>query len=276
MRNQVQMADYSNQTANKLPEYNSGVDIPDTEQNRGLDTKSDGDNSAPITITLMNIDETLIQYLDQRIRPLVTQDNRQVKVPIIYGNPERWKSVQTDGVLRDYKGKIQLPLIMLRRSGMKKSIDRNSSVNKYLERTFETGWNKYNPYDRFAAVNGIKPVKKYITTVTPDYFDLTYECVIWTEYMEQMNKLIEQVSFEDDEYWGDRNRYKFRTRIDEYKMDNSLPVEKDRLIKTTFTLNVSAYLLPERMVDKHGRLMQTTQERFSVKKVVTFTETETR
>ena len=60
------------------------------------------------------------------------------------------------------------------------------------------------------------------------------------------------------------------------KMDNSLPVEKDRLVKTTFTLNVSAYLLPERMVDKHGRLMQTTQERFSIKKVVTFIETETR
>jgi len=267
------MADYSNQKPDNLPVDNTGVDIPDTNQNRGFDTKSeDGKNS--ITITLMNIDETLIKYLNQRIRPLVTQDKRQVKVPIIYGNPERWKSVQKDGVFRDYKGKIQLPLIMLRRSGLKKSVNRNSPVNKYLERTFETGWNRYNPYDRFAAVNGIKPVKQYITTVTPDYFDLTYECVIWTEYMEQMNRLIEQISFEDDEYWGDRNQYKFRTRIDEYKIDNTLPVEKDRLVKTTFTLNVNAYLLPERMVDKYGKIMQTSQERYSVKKIVTFSEIE--
>ena len=265
------MADYSKQTSDKLPVHNTGVNTPDTNQNRGLDTKSDSDNQTAVTVTLMNIDETLIKYLNERIRPLVSQDKRQVKVPIIYGNPERWKSVQKDGVFRDYKGKIQLPLIMLRRSGMKKNLSKNSPVNKYLEREFETGWNKYNPYDRFAAVNGIKPVKQRLVTITPDYFDLTYECVIWTEYMEQMNKLIEQVSFEDDEFWGDRNQYKFRTRIDEYKIENILPVEKDRLVKTSFTLNVSAYLLPERMVDRYGKLMQTSQQRFTTKKTIVFT-----
>jgi hypothetical protein len=238
------MADYSNQKFDQLPVQNTGVDI----------------------------DETLIKYLTDRIRPIVTQDKRQIKVPIIYGNPERWKSIQKDGVFRDYKGKIQLPLIMLRRAGMKKNIRLNSPVNKYLEREFETGWNKYNPYDRFAALNGITPVKQRLTTITPDYFDLTYECVIWTEYMEQMNRLIEQISFEDDEFWGERNRYKFRTKIDEYKTENTLPVEKDRLVKTSFTLNVSAYLLPERMVDKYGKLMQTSQQRFTTKKAIVFTE----
>ena len=90
--------------------------------------------------------------------------------------------------------------------------------------------------------------------------------------MEQMNKLIEQVSFEDDEFWGDRNQYKFRTKIDEYKIENILPVEKDRLVKTSFTLNVSAYLLPERMVDRYGKLMQTSQQRFTTKKTIVFTE----
>ena len=266
------MADYSNQKSDQLPMQNTGVNTPDETQNRGLDTKTaDGDNS-PIAITLTTIDETLIKYLNERIRPIVTQDKRQIPVPIMYGNPERWKSVQKDGVLRDYKGKIQLPLIMIRRSGMKKNIKINSPVNKYLEREFETGWNKYNPYDRFAALNGIKPVKQRLTTITPDYFDLTYECVVWTEYMEQMNRIVEQISFEDDEFWGDRNRYKFRTRIDEYKMENTLPVEKDRLVKTLFTLNVAAYLLPERMLDRYGKVRQTSQQRFTTKKAIVFTE----
>jgi hypothetical protein len=266
------MADYSNQKSDQIPVQNTGVNTPDETQNRGLDTKTpDGDNS-PIAITLTTIDETLIKYLNERIRPLVTQDKRQIPVPIMYGNPERWKSVQKDGVLRDYKGKIQLPLIMIRRSGMKKNIKINSPVNKYLEREFETGWNKYNPYDRFAALNGIKPVKQRLTTITPDYFDLTYECVVWTEYMEQMNRIVEQISFEDDEFWGDRNRYKFRTRIDEYKMENTLPAEKDRLVKTLFTLNVAAYLLPERMLDRYGKVRQTSQQRFTTKKAIVFTE----
>lgn len=269
------MADYSNKKASDGVTRNTGVDIPNTTQNRGLDIKTEINDQPPITVTLINIDETLIKYLNDRIVPIITQDKRQIKVPVIYGNPERWKSVQKDGVYRDYRGKIQLPLIMIRRSGMKKNLTKNSPINKYLEREFETGWDKYNPYDRFAVVNGITPVKQRLTTITPDYFDLTYECVIWTEYMEQMNRLVEQISFEDDEFWGERNQYKFRTRIDEYKMDNTLPVEKDRLIKTTFTLNVSAYLLPERMLDKNGRLMQTSQQRFTTKKIVVFTETET-
>ena len=35
------MADYSNQTPDKLPVQNTGVNTPETFQNRGLDTKSD-------------------------------------------------------------------------------------------------------------------------------------------------------------------------------------------------------------------------------------------
>lgn len=265
------MADYSNTKPTDSIPHPIDTNTPTVTQNRGLDTQTQtGD--APVTVTLLTIDETLIKYLITRIQPVLSQDGKSVKVPIIYGNPERWKSVQKDGVLRDNKGKIQLPIIIIRRTGMKKNVGTNSPINKYLEREFETGWNRYNPYDRFAVVNGIKPVKQYITTVTPDYFDLTYECLIWTEYMEQMNRLIEQVSFEDDEYWGNRGQYKFRTRIDEYKTDTVLPNIQDRLVRTSFTLNVSAYLLPERMVSKTGQIMQTSQQRFTTKKVVVFTE----
>ena len=266
------MADYSNRTPDELTKQVVDNVKPTETQNRALDTKTDN-GDAPVMVTLMTIDDALMKYLMDRIKPITTQDGKSVKVPIIYGNPERWKSVQKDGVLRDKFNKIQLPIIMLRRTTMKKS-KVNSPVNKYLDHSFETGWNRYNPYDRFAAVNSIKPVKQYVTTVTPDYFDLTYECMIWTEYMEQMNRIVEQVSFEDDEYWGERGKYKFRTEIKEYKMDTVLPSIQDRLVRTTFTLNVHAYLLPERMLDKYGKIMQTSQKRFSTKKIVTFTEIE--
>lgn len=92
--------------------------------------------------------------------------------------------------------------------------------------------------------------------------------------MEQMNRLVEQISFEDDEYWGDRGKYKFITNIPEYKTDTTLPNVQDRLVRTTFNLNVKAYLIPERMLDKYGQIMQTSQQRFSTKKIVTFSEIE--
>ena len=266
------MADYSERTAQQHVKQVVDNIKPTEVQNRGNDTTTNA-GDVPVAVTLMTVDETLIKYLTERIKPITTQDGKSVKVPIIYGNPERWKSVQKDGVLRDKFNKIQLPIIMLRRTSMKKS-KQNSPVNKYLEYEFETGWNKFNPYDRFAAVNGIKPVKKYVSTVKPDYFDLTYECMIWTEYMEQMNRLVEQVSFEDDEYWGNRGQYKFLTSVSEYKTDTVLPNLDDRLVRTSFNLNVSAYLLPERMVGKTGQIMQTSQQRYSVKKIVNFTEIE--
>jgi len=266
------MADYSTEKSTDVTKQTIDAQQPTEVQNRGLDTKSEKDDS-PIIVTLMTIDDTLMKYLMNRIKPITTQDGKSVTVPIIYGNPERWKSVQKDGILRDKFGKIQLPIMMLRRTTMKKSTV-NSPVNKYLEHEFETGWNKYNPYDRFAVANGIKPVKQYVTTIPPDYFDITYECIIWTEYMEQMNRLVEQVSFEDDEYWGERGKYKFRTEIKEYKMDTTLPEIQDRLVRTNFTLNVHAYLLPERMLDKYGKVMQTSQKRYSTKKVVVFSEIE--
>lgn len=144
------MADYSNRKVTDAVTQANDANVPSLTQNRGLDTKTQTGDT-PVTVTLMTIDETLINYLSNRIQPILTQNNNSIKVPIIYGNPERWKSVQKDGVLRDYKGKIQLPIIMIRRTSLKKNVKQNSPVNKYLEREFETGWNKYNPYDRFAS-----------------------------------------------------------------------------------------------------------------------------
>lgn len=37
----------------------------------------------------------------------------------------------------------------------------------------------------------------------PDYVNITYEFIIWTTYMEQMNKIVEKVIYSDGAYWGD-------------------------------------------------------------------------
>ena len=240
-------------------------------QPRSSDITSDG--TQPIAVTLFTIDNAILQYMNTRIKPVVTQNNVAVKVPVIYGNPERWKSAQRDGVMRDSIGKIQLPMVMIRRTGMKKSII-NSPVNKYLERTFETGWNRRTPYDQFAVKNGITPSREYLTTTLPDYYQITYRCMIWTEYMEQMNNVVENISFETDQYWGDQNNYKFRTSVKSFEPMTELPITEDRVVRTQFDMIVYAYLLPETALDKQNNRTTTTQRRFSVKKTVVFTEIE--
>ena len=74
-------------------------------QNRANDIPSGG--TPPIAVTLFTIDNAILGHMNERIKPLVTQNNVSVKVPVIYGSPERWKSAQRDGVMRDSIGKIQ-------------------------------------------------------------------------------------------------------------------------------------------------------------------------
>lgn len=241
-------------------------------QSRADDTQNGA--SSAIKITLYTIDNTILKYMTDRIKPIVSQNGTQVKVPIIYGSPERWKSAQVDGVLRDSIGKVQLPAIMIRRTAMQKS-GINSAVNKYYDRSFNTGWNRREPYDRFSVVNNIVPAREYYnTTATPDYYDLTYTCMIWTEYMEQMNSVIENISFESDEFWGERNEYKFRTIIKSFEPVTELPVSGDRVVRTQFGMKVFAYLLPDSQLDVGHNRGLITKKRYGIKRTVTFTELE--
>lgn len=245
---------------------------PDT-QPLADNTKQLSTGTPPISVTLYTIDNTILRYLNERIRPVVTQNGSAIKVPVVYGDSERWKSAQKDGVLRDSIGKIQLPMIMIRRSRMQKSRI-NSPVNKYLDRTFETGWDRRTPYDRFSVQNNIVPTKQYLVTTAPDYYEITYKCIIWTEYMEQMNSVVENISFESDQYWGEINNYKFRTSIKSFEPLTELPLSTDRVVRTQFEMTIYAYLLPENMLDKHGNRSSTQRVRNTVKKTVVFTEIE--
>jgi hypothetical protein len=240
-------------------------------QNRADDTQTD---APQIKITLLTIDSAIINYLSNRIKPIVTQQGAQVQIPVIYGSPERWKSAQRDGILRDSVGKIQLPIIMLRRSSMKKTTN-NSAVNKYYDREFYTGWNRRTPYSQFNLINNITPSREYYnTTAAPDYYEITYRVMVWTEYMEQMNSVIENVSFESDEFWGEQNQYKFRTIIKSFETLSELPTTSDRVVRTQFDMTVYAYLLPESQLDAGRNRGMVTKKRYGTKKVVIFTEAE--
>ncbi len=240
-------------------------------QGRGNDTQND---APAIKITLVTIDSAIINYLSTRIKPIVNQQGVQVQVPILYGTPERWKSVQRDGILRDSVGKIQLPILMLRRTSMKKTTI-NSPVNKYYDREFSTGWNRRTPYDQWNIINRITPSKEYFnTTASPDYYEITYKVLVWTEYMEQMNSVIESISFESDEFWGEPNQYKFRTIIKAFETLSELPNTSDRLVRTQFDMTVYGYLLPDSQLDEGHNRGLVTKKRYGVKKIVTFTEVE--
>jgi hypothetical protein len=250
-----------------IPEFNTSNTSSPRILNRGLDTAAPDSVAESHSVGLYTIDNAILRYLQAKIRPVVDQSGKAIPVPVIYGNPERWKSAQVDGFVRDKNGKILLPIIMVRRSSMERaSID--SPVNKYQQYTFKTQWNARNAYDRFAIVNGITPSELYHVATVPDHYNITYEMVLWTEYNEQMNSLVENISFESNEYWGEDNNYRFIATIDRFDHTTELPANEDRMVQSRCAIAVRAYILPETQLDVNGNRTQTTKLRYSPKKLV--------
>lgn len=215
-------------------------------QNRGNDIKS-GENDKDFSIGLKDIDEAIIYYFDNVLKPSVVQNGQRISVPILYSNQELWKSIQEDGYIRDNNGKLMTPLITFKRDSVEKNRDLGNKLdgNKvHLHQVFEKRYTKENRYDKFNVINNRQPIKEFIATVVPDYVTISYSCFIFTEYMLQLNSLIEAINFASDSYWGDYNRFKFRTSIDGFNTVTELNIGEERIAKASFSITLYGYLIP--------------------------------
>ena len=89
--------------------------------NRGAQIKRD-DKVKNYYLGLYDIDECIQYYFDNVIQPTVDDGDEYVKVPMVYGSPERWNSIQQNGHLRDKQGKLQIPAIVYRRTSVAKNV----------------------------------------------------------------------------------------------------------------------------------------------------------
>ena len=105
--------------------------------------------------------------------------------------------------------------------------------------------------------------------VIPDYVNITYEVIIWTDFTEHMNKIVEAFQYATDEYWGDKGGFKFRVKIDSFDNTTEVSEGSQRIVRTNFTMAVYAYLLPEQFDNE-----STHKKSIIPKKVVWGTETD--
>ena len=219
---------------------------PEFNRAKEISLKDDNTNKT-ISIGLKDIDASILYYLENVIKPVVTQNDRQLAVPIIYGSPERWKSMQADGFYRDKNGKTMVPLVMFKRD----SFTKNNTLGNKLDgnrvqnvQYFETGYSKRNVYDNFGVLRNQKPQKEYILGIIPDYIDITYSLSIFTDYVEQANEITEAVEFAARSYWGDPERFMFRADIQTFNTPVLLENGSDRANRTTMNVLVNGYIIP--------------------------------
>jgi hypothetical protein len=239
-------------------------------KNRGMDLSFKNDDVKDVSIGLQDIDDAVLFYFEHIIKPTVIQNSNRIAVPIIYGSPERWKSIQADGFYRDAGGKLMVPIIMLKRETVTKNrnIGNKLDGNKaHLYQVMGERYNSRNAYDKFDLLNNRIPSKQYYISPVPDYVTVTYNCIIFTDFVEQNNKIVEAVEFASDSYWGNPSRFKFRTSVDTFNTTTLLESGIDRAAKTSFTINLNGYIIPNTV----NKDLAVASSKFYTKSQVVFT-----
>ena len=146
-------------------------------------------------------------------------------------------------------------------------IDKLDANDPKIFYSFQKRYSQQNRFDKFSVLQNIEPNREYYNVAMPDYVSLTYEFTIWTSYIEQMNSIVENINFSDGAYWGEPGKMRFRTKIESFS--DASQVEGERLIKTTFGMNLNGYILPESFNNEI-----TTQKYLTPKKIIIREETD--
>ena len=241
-------------------------------ENRGYHYSRKDEDIKNAEVTLMDMDSAIMFYFDEVIKPAVLDNGENVKVPIMYASPERWKAIQRDGFMRDKKRKTITPVIVYRRTSIEKDsempVDKLDANKPNLFYAFQKKFSSVNRYDNFHVQRGTVPQREYYNVMMPDYVTLTYEFIVWTSYIEQMNKIVEKIVYSDGAYWGDPNKLRFRSSIDTFT-DATEISDTERLVRTNFSVTLRGYLLPKGNFDHRS----TTQKFITPKKLIFGTET---
>ena len=153
------------------------------EFNRAYETKFTELDNKKFSIGIKDHSEAIQYYFDNVLKLTVYQNNDTVLVPVIYGTPEKWKSVQRDGYYRDGAIKIMPPLIMYKKTSVIQNrtlgnkVDGNAASNVQL---FEKAFSRRNVYDNLSTaffLHGLHP--EAINSVIPGGWSIAVEMTFY-------------------------------------------------------------------------------------------------
>ena len=215
--------------------------------NRSLQNSFEGDTVKPFTVGIQDLDEAVMYYFQNVIRPFVMQNGNRIEVPVIYGSPERWKSTQRDGYYKDKNGAIMAPLIMFKRNTIEKNRNLGNKLDGNYPNLYGVMKKKYdtkNFYSNFNVLNNRIPEQQFYAVTIPDYVTVTYSCMVYTYYVEQLNGIVEAINYASDSYWGNPQRYQFKAAIDSFNIITEVPQDDIRVVRSTFDIRLFGYIIP--------------------------------
>jgi hypothetical protein len=236
--------------------------------NRSEQIRRDDDVIRTAKRTIYDIDYAIKWFIDNEIQPQIVSQEQLIPVPVIFSNGEKWDNVRRLGYIRDEKGMLQSPVIMLKRNSVTerdsvKSLDANRPQSENV-RIYKTKYNERNRYqDELFPIPTNDPAqseKVYIADI-PKYVTIEYEMMLWCDFTAQMNSLVDQILPYGRFAWGNEAN-KFSTTIGQVSFETVNTVGEDRLVRATIPLTVLGTLLSEQEARR-----STLRKMFSLKKL---------
>ena len=250
--------------ANNPIRPNDSRGIPEP-RNRAYAMRRDNDTYKSPKISIYDIDYAIMHWIQHIIKPQIEQDGAMIDIPVVYSNGEKWAQVQANGFLRDSSDKQMTPLIMIRRTALSNNdrmanltVTDNPSANNLL---YMHNRSYADVNDLFSKLQNSKKPYEYYVSALPEFVDVEYELIIWTEYMEQMNHVVQDILPTSGLPWGDS--WKFITFADETSFETLVGENVDRTVKCTMGLSTRGILM-----DDFELKESTIQKAYSLKRVV--------
>ena len=249
------------------PKQTEGV-TPDLILNRALQTRRDDDVVKTKQRTLYDVDFAIKWYIDNEIQPQINTNGTLLTVPVIFANGEKWDNVRRLGYLRDEKGMLQSPMIMLKRNSVaERDEQRTLDVNRPQSSNYIVHKTKYNTRNRYEdelfpiPKNEPKLSEKIYIIDIPKYVTVEYDMMVWCDFTIQLNELIDQILPYGRFAWGNDGNV-FSTTIGSISFETVNTIGEDRLVRATIPLTVQATLLS----GQEAR-MSTVKKMYSIKQV---------
>jgi hypothetical protein len=226
-----------------ISSFNLDNKVPDVQkENRAFNIRRDNDTVLSPEIRIRDVEKSFKHYLVSEVNPHIMENNIRVDVPVVYSTPERWKTIQRDGFLRDAKGHLMAPVIAFRSYNItpRQDLEKNDILKGTQEGyQYTTQYSKQNRYSNFNILQNTKPVREIYTLQTPDYLDFAFEVIVWCDTKEHLDTVLESLLYYNGRGHGDT--FKFVSRLQDIRIDITGNTGEDRLVRATIPYITKAY-----------------------------------
>jgi hypothetical protein len=263
----VNRNDIDRKTNKPNPVRTEGI-TPDLILNRAEQVRRDDDVIRTAKRTVYDIDYAIKWYIENEIQPQITDNKQPLSVPVIFSSGEKWDNVRRLGYLRDEKGMLQSPVIMLKRNSVTERDNvKGNDVNRPVAGNSFSYRAKYNARNRYEdqlfpiPKNDPQPSQTVYVVDIPRYVTIEYDMMLWCDFTMQLNDLVDQFITYNRFSWGNEGN-KFPASMGAVSFETVNTVGEDRLVRATIPLTVTATLLAEQETRT-----STLRKAYSVKKV---------